>query len=137
MAGLLYEVETYDILGACFKVSNEMGCGFLESVYQECLEIELEILNIPFRAQQEMQLHYRGQKLTHYFKPDLICHEKIVVELKAVSTLADEHRAQVLNYLNATKLKLGLLVNFGHYPKLQYERFVLTQKGARKQSLPP
>ena len=104
---------------------NEMGCGFVEPVYQECTEIELKHQNIPFIPKKELKLYYRDIELTQTYKPDFICYEKIILEIKAVSQLTDKHRSQVLNYLNATNLKLGLLVNFGHYPKLEYERIVL------------
>ena len=126
MTALLYQDDSYKILGACFEVYNRQGCGFLESVYQECLEIEFAHEGIPFAAQQELQILYREKLLSHTFRPDFVCFDKIIVEIKAVSALADEHRAQVLNYLNATDIKLGLLVNFGHHPKLEYERLVLT-----------
>ncbi len=125
---LIYQAECYAIIGACFNVYTEMGCGFLESVYQECLAIEFEENGIPFIPQQELTLSYRGRTLRQMYQPDFICYEKIIVEIKAVSTLIDEHRAQVLNYLNATKFQLGLLVNFGHYPKIEYERIVNTEK---------
>jgi GxxExxY protein len=125
VAELIYADESYKIIGACFNVYKEMGCGFLESVYHECLELELAYQNISYVSQQEVKLSYRGKKLSKTFIPDFICFEKIIVELKAVSKLADEHRAQVLNYLNATEYKLGLLVNFGHFPKLEYQRIVL------------
>lgn len=131
MEKLLYEKETYDILGACFQVYKEMGCGFLEPVYQECLKIEFEYRKIPFRSQPELKLTYRNRELEQKYKPDFICYDKIIVELKAVSKLIDEHRAQVLNYLNATGFKLGLLVNFGHYPKVEHERLILTKNGPR------
>jgi GxxExxY protein len=123
---LLYKEESYAILGACFEVYKGMGCGFLEAVYQECLEIELKYQTIPFTAQREFKLNYRNQRLRQTFKPDFVCYDKIIVEIKAVSSLADEHRAQILNYLNASKMQLGLLINFGHSPKLEYERFILT-----------
>ena len=103
---------------------KKKGVGFTEPVYQECLEIELAYQEIPFEAQKKLKLAYRGRELKQTFKPDFICYEKIVLEIKAVSNLVDEHRAQLLNYLNATESKLGLLVNFGHYPKLEYERIV-------------
>lgn len=102
-----------------------MGCGFLEPVYQECLEIEFDFQKIPFIAQSELSLEYRGQRLKQTYKPDFICFEKIIVEIKSVSNLVDEHRAQLLNYLHATGFKLGLLINFGHHPKLEHERFVI------------
>lgn len=126
MSKIIFPEESYAIMGACFNVYNAMGCGFLEPVYQECLEIEFEFQHIPFEPQKRLQLKYRGQTLKRTFKPDFICHDKIVIELKAVSKLVDEHRAQVLNYLNATGMKLGILINFGHYPKLEYDRIVLT-----------
>jgi len=121
---IVYKDESYRIVGACFEVYNEKGCGFLEGVYQECLEIELDFQGIPFQAQQELGLDYKGKSLRQVYRPDFICFGKIIVELKAVSKLTDEHRAQVHNYLKATGMQLGLLVNFGHYPKLEYERIV-------------
>ena len=121
---LLYEEEAYRIRGSVFEVYREMGCGFLESVYQECLEKELRSQDIPFVSQQELKLAYNGETLEQTYKPDLICFNKIIVELKAVKEIADEHRAQLHNYLKATGLKLGLLVNFGHYPKATIERII-------------
>jgi GxxExxY protein len=125
MSKLKYEEESYRIRGAIFEVYREMGCGFLEVVYQECLEKELSKTDVSFVAQQELVLHYKGAVLTQVYKPDLVCFEKIVVELKAVKELCNEHRAQVHNYLKATGHELGLLVNFGHYPKAEIERIVL------------
>jgi GxxExxY protein len=125
MNNLLYKDEAYQIVGACFAVYNDKGCGFLEPVYQECMEIELGHLGIPFTAHPVLKLTYRGQELKQRYIPDFICYDKIIVELKAVSVLCDEHRSQLLNYLNATGLKLGLLVNFGHHGSLEYERIVL------------
>ena len=125
MTDILYADESYEIMGACFEVYNDKGCGFLEPVYQECMEIELDHKGIAFVAQQALSLNYRGKALKHTYQPDFICYDKIILELKAVSKLTDEHRAQVINYLHATGLRLGLLVNFGHYPKLEYERIVL------------
>ena len=125
MASIIHKLESFEIMGACFEVYKQKGSGFVESVYQECLEIEFGLRNLPFQAQPELALTYKGRPLKGKFKPDFICYEKIVLELKAVSGLTDEHRAQVQNYLRATGLKLGLLVNFGHYPKIEYERIVL------------
>lgn len=102
-----------------------MGCGFLEAVYQECLGKEFACRIIPHVAQKELQLFYKGELLNQTYKPDFICYEKIVVELKAVKDITPEHKAQVFNYLKATGLKLGLLVNFGHYPKAEIERIIL------------
>jgi GxxExxY protein len=125
MTEIIYKDESYKIMGACFEVYKEMGCGFLEAVYQECLEIELASQGIVFRPQAELALHYKGKTLKQLYVPDFICWEKIILEIKAVKELAPEHRAQVHNYLHATGHKLGLLVNFGHYPKVEYERIVL------------
>ena len=111
-------------MGACFNVYKDKGSGFLEPVYQECLDIEFDFLKIPFKAQSELSLFYRNRKLNKVYRPDFICFEKIIVEIKAVSKLTDEHYAQLLNYLNATGFKLGILINFGHYPKLEYKRMV-------------
>lgn len=124
---LLSEDESYAINGACYEVYKTLGCGFLEPVYQECLEIELAKRGIPFVPQKPLTLTYGGQVLTQKYKPDLICYDKIIVELKAVSRLSDEHRLQVMNYLKATGFRLGLLVNFGHHPLLERVRVVSTK----------
>ena len=126
--GFLFKEEGYQILGACFDVYNEEGSGFLEDVYQEALQIELGLRGIPFDAQPELRITYKGHELRKRYIPDLVCFGQIIVELKAVKELCDEHRAQLLNYLKATGYRVGYLVNFGHHPKLQYERFVLTHK---------
>lgn len=123
--GLLFKDESYAIQGAVFEVYREMGCGFLEAVYQECLEKELGKRGVPFVAQQELVLRYKGEVLKQLYRPDLVCYEKIIVELKALRELTGEHRSQVLNYLKATGLRLGLLVNFGSNQKAVVERIVL------------
>ncbi|HKB58034.1 MAG TPA: GxxExxY protein [Lacunisphaera sp.] len=125
MNALINEKETYDILGACFEVYKEKGCGFLEAVYQECLEIEFGLRALPARSLVTLPLAYKGRKLKKAYEADFICYDQILVELKAVSALTDEHRAQVQNYLHATGLKVALLVNFGHFPKVEHERYVL------------
>jgi len=121
---LIYKEESYRIIGACFEVYNEKGSGFVEPVYQECLEIELEMQQLPFQRKLELLLHYKGRPLRQKYIPDLICYGKIIVELKAVSSILDEHRAQVHNYLKATGYKLGLLINFSSFKDLHYERIV-------------
>ncbi len=128
MSELIYKDESYAIIGACFSVYKEKGCGFVEPVYQECLEIEFEFQKIPFIAQECLNIHYRGRKLQQFYKPDFICFGKIIVEIKAVNTVAKEHHAQVMNYLKATGYHLGLLVNFGHFPKLEYHRIAWSDK---------
>lgn len=125
MTTLVHEKETYAILGACFEVYREKGCGFLEAVYQECLMIEFELRGISARPLVELPLTYKGRQLKKTYVADFICFDKVLVELKAVSALADEHRAQVQNYLHATGLRAALLVNFGHFPKVEHERYVL------------
>ena len=125
MTKLIQEKETYEILGACFEVYREKGCGFLEAVYQECLAIEFVLRGVPARSLVPLPLTYKGKQLTKEYVSDFICFGTVLLELKAVSKLADEHRAQVQNYLHATGLRVGLLVNFGHCPLLEHERFVL------------
>ena len=125
MADLIYKDESYKIMGACFEVYQTLGRGFLEPVYQECLELELADRGIPFVPQRKLPISYKKRVLKQFYKADLLCFEKIVIEVKAVTELCDEHRAQVFNYLKATGMRLGILVNFGSYPKLEHHRIVL------------
>lgn len=122
MTEILFKEESYKIVGSFFEVYNEMGCGFLEAVYQESLQIEFELQGIPNAPQKHLILHYNRKKLETVYIPDFICFDSIIVEIKAVKELTNEHRAQVYNYLKATGFRLGLLVNFGEHPNLQYER---------------
>jgi GxxExxY protein len=122
---IIYREESYRIMGGCFEVYKEKGCGFLEAVYQECLEMEFSLQGILFQPQVGLALAYKGRPLKQKYVPDFICLGKIILEIKAVSQLTDEHRAQVHNYLRATGYKLGLLVNFGHYPGVEHERIVV------------
>jgi GxxExxY protein len=128
MTSILYKQESYEIMGACFEVYRNKGCGFLEGVYQECLQIELGLRGIPFDAQPTLCLDYKGTRLCQTYVPDFICYGKIILELKAVSELTDQHRAQLLNYLRATDHRLGLLIDFAHYPKIQWERLVFEKR---------
>ena len=121
---LILEKETFAIRGACFEVYKEKGCGFVEAMYQECLEMEFALQGILFVPQPRLELEYKGRKLRSEFQPDFICFNQVIVELKAVKELTDEHRAQVHNYLKATGQRVGLLVNFGHYPGVEIERIV-------------
>ncbi|MGH7972499.1 MAG: GxxExxY protein, partial [Limisphaerales bacterium] len=116
MSKLFLEQETHRILGACFEVYKEKGCGFVEPVYQECLEIELGSQGVDFAAQEAIRLSYKGRPLRQTYRADFLCFGKVIVEIKAVTALTDEHRAQVLNCLRATGIKVGLLINFSHYP---------------------
>ncbi|MEP6703513.1 MAG: GxxExxY protein [Acidobacteriota bacterium] len=127
MAELVHKELSYRIIGACFEVYKQKGCGFTEPVYQECLGIEFSLQKIPFVAQPELRLEYKGTPLTQYFKPDFICFDRILIEIKALQNLLDVHRSQALNYLNATHFDLVLLVNFGHHPLVEYERIVNTR----------
>ena len=124
-SNIIYKENSYRIMGACFEVYKEKGCGFLEPVYQECLEMEFSLQGILFQPQVGLALAYKGRPLKQRFVPDFICFGNIILEIKAVSQLNDEHRAQVHNYLRATGYKLGLLVNFGHYPGVEHERIVV------------
>jgi GxxExxY protein len=125
MTEIIYKDESFLINGAIFEVYKEIGSGFLEAVYQECLGREFARQNIPFTAQPELKIWYKDKPITQTYKPDFICFDKIIIELKAVTELSPIHRAQVLNYLRITKMKLGLLVNFCAYPKVQIERITL------------
>jgi GxxExxY protein len=120
--------EGYDFMAAAFEVHNDMDNGYTEDIYQESLELELVDRKIPFVAQTELTIRYKGRPLKRKFKPDLLIFNDIVVELKAVSTLTSEHEAQLLNYLKATGKPVGYLVNFGCREKLEWKRFARTRK---------
>ncbi|HYO24077.1 MAG TPA: GxxExxY protein [Lacipirellulaceae bacterium] len=107
------------------SATQEVGVAFLESVYEECLEIEFALQSIPFKPQLDLPLSYKRRRLNRVFRPEFICFDTVIVEIKAVSPLTDMHRAQALNYLKANGLRLGLLVNFRGHPQLEWERFVL------------
>ena len=124
-SGIIYPEESYVIQGAIFAVYQGMGAGFLEAVYQECLERELSARGIPFKSQTEIQILYNGVPLRQTYRDDLVCYDKIILELKAVRNLLPEHSAQLQNYLRATGMKLGLLVNFGHFPKAEIVRIAI------------
>ncbi len=122
---MLYADETFRIRGAVFEVHSTMGAGILEAVDQECLAIEFAERGIPFAAVKPLALDYKGQRLRQAYIPDFICFERIVIELKAVRELAPEHRAQMINYLRASGMRLGRLVNFGAVQDARIERFAL------------
>lgn len=122
---VLFKEESFALQGAIYDVYREMGSGFLEAVYQECLAIEFHRRNIPFEAQKNLFLAYRGEPLQQVYRADFVCFDAVIVELKVVRNLAPEHKAQVLNYLKATGLHLALLVNFGHHARAQIVRVVL------------
>jgi GxxExxY protein len=122
---IIYKEESYKIIGAAMEVYNQLGHGFLEAVYQEALEREFSLRGIPYERERELTICYKGEKLLQTYKTDFLCYGKIIVELKAVSALEDCHRAQVYNYIRATKSRLGLLINFGNSVELEWERKVL------------
>lgn len=118
-----YKDECYDIIGACMEVSNELGCGFLEPVYQEALCYEFSDQGIPFENEKILDVYFKGRLLKKKYIADFMCFGEVILEIKAIDTLHPEHTAQVLNYLKATGKKIGLLVNFGT-SKLQYKRII-------------
>ena len=113
---MLYQSESYAIIGAAMEVQNELGIGFSELVYHEALNIELGLRNIPFESEKEIRVEYKGHVLERMYKADLVCYDNIIVELKMVETLKAEHTAQLLNYLAATNKPMGILINFGSKP---------------------
>lgn len=113
MNEIILKDESYNIIGACMAVHRELGCGFLEAVYQEALEEEFKLRNIPYVREPQLAITYKGKLLNKKYQADFICYENIIVELKALSELNPIHQSQLINYLKATNLKLGLLVNFG------------------------
>lgn len=122
---LIYSKESYAINGAAMEVYNNLGHGFLEAVYQEALEKEFKLRNIPYEREKELTISYKGEALKQTYKADFVCYGKIIVELKAVASLDEAHRSQVYNYLHATGYSLGLILNFGYSDGLEHERIVL------------
>jgi GxxExxY protein len=121
---ILYRDECYKIYGCIYAVNKKLGAGFLEAVYQEALEIELKRENIPFVSQQKLEVLYDGIPLINKYTADIICYNKIILEIKAVSKIINQHKAQLMNYLAVTGFRLGLLVNFNSFPKAEIFRKV-------------
>jgi GxxExxY protein len=121
---VLYKDECFRIQSCVFHVNKKLGSGFLEAVYQEALEIELGKAEIPYEAQKKLPIRYDGRLLSQYYQADFVCFEKIILEIKAVSRIGNEHKAQIFNYLAATGLRLGLLINFCSYPKAEIIRII-------------
>jgi len=123
----IYKEEGYRFMSAAFEVYNDRGYGLAEEIYQECLEIELQLQNIPFHSKQERKCYYKGRELRKRYIPDLFVFGCLVVELKSVSVLLPEHEAQLLNYLRISRQPVGYLVNFGHKGTLEWKRFILSE----------
>jgi GxxExxY protein len=128
MTDLLYKEEVYAIVGAAMDAYNDLGPGFLENIYQEAMEIEVAVRKIPAKPVQEIHINYKGTPLKKFYIADLVCYEKIIVEIKAMDKLTLREEGQLLNYLKATGMKLGVLINFGHYPNLEWKRLVFTKE---------
>ncbi len=125
MSKLIFEEETYKIIGLCMKVHRKLGSGFLESVYQEVLAKEFTKAGVPFKEQIKLNIYYEEDKMDKYFKADFLCYEEIILEIKATSFINIGFEKQLINYLNATHKQLGLLVNFGE-KSLKWKRFINT-----------
>ena len=125
---LLYKEEVYNIIGAAIEVHKELGAGFLEAVYEEAMVIESIERQIPCETQVQIPIYYKKKKLKKEYIADYVGYDKIIVEFKCISKLTTTEEAQLLNYLKATKMKVGLLINFGSHRKLEWRRFIRTEK---------
>ena len=119
--------RTYKIIGAAMEVHKELGHGFLEAVYQEALAMEFKMQGIPYKEQQVIEIIYKKNPLEKKWQPDYVCFDEIIVEIKALSALSGIEEAQLINYLKATGLRVGLLINFGA-KSLEYKRLIYTNK---------
>ncbi len=124
---LILSDKTFNIIGAAMEVHNTIGCGFTEPIYQEAFEEELRLRGIPYQREKTFNIVYKGKVLKKEFRPDFICYDEIIVELKAVQDIVDEYYSQVYNYLKATGLRLGMLINFGK-KSLEYKRIPCDKK---------
>lgn len=124
---LILKDEVYQIVGAAMEVTNQLGNGFLEAVYQEAMEIELHDRGIPYVSQKRIDVYYKGNLLSKEYIADFVCYDCIIVEIKAIKGITEIEAAQILNYLKATNLPLGLLINFGT-PKMEWSRFANTRR---------
>src|SRR6266498_848346 len=131
MTDLLYKDEVYAIVSAAMDVYSHLGPGFLEAVYQEAMEVEVTARNIPHNPEQDVYIMYKGKALKKFYTPDLMCYEKVIVEIKAIDRLTSCEEAQLLNYLKATNMPVGLLINFGAERDLEWKRMILTSEKPR------
>lgn len=136
MTDLLYKDEVYAIVGAAMEVYNDLGSGFLEPVYQEAMEIEIASRKIPSKSQYQITVKYKTRTLKKFYIADLICYDKIIVEIKALDKLTLREEGQLLNYLKATGMKIGVLINFGHYPSLEWKRLIFTKDASQRTVTP-
>ena len=136
MSEILYKEESYDVMGACFEVYKDKGAGFVEPIYHDCLELEFEIRGTPAVHHPSLALEYKGRPLRRKYEADFVAYSKILLEVKAVKALTDDHRAQVINYLKATGIQLGLLFNYGKVGGLEWERIILAD-WLREKGTPP
>ncbi len=127
----MFKQEGYDLMGAAFEVYNESGYGMAEEIYQQSLEIELELRGIPFASKPQLAAFYKQRRLDKKYTPDLIAYGGIVVELKAVAELTTDHEAQLFNYLRVARQSVGYLINFGHRGELEWKRFVISDLHSR------
>jgi GxxExxY protein len=130
MRSEIYKDEGYKLMGAAFEVYNERGHGLGEEIYQECMEIELEIRKIPFQSKRDLACFYKGRELKKRYVPDLYVFDCLIAELKAVSQLLPEHEAQLINYLRLTRQPVGYLINFGSRAELEWKRIILSEFAA-------
>ena len=123
---MMLKQQGYDLMGAAFEVYNELGYGMAEEVYQQSLEIELQLRSIPFRSKAELDVFYKARILTAKYRPDIVVYEEIVVELKSLKELCADHEAQLFNYMRIARKQVGYLINFGRKGELEWKRFVLS-----------
>jgi len=124
--GLIYKDEVFNIIGCAMNVSNNLGFGFLEAVYQEALEIEFSDLKLPFESQKKIRISYKNKFLKKEYIADFLCYNTIIIEIKAIKRISEIEEAQLLNYLKATGFPLGLIINFGN-SKLEWKRYAKTR----------
>ena len=130
----MFENEGYQLMGAAFEVYNELGYGMAEEIYQQSLEIELSLRGIPFHTKRELQVFYKNRPLDTRYRPDLLVHDAIVVELKAIAEILSDHEAQLFNYMRIARQPVGYLLNFGRKGELQWKRFILSDLHSRNET---